>query len=140
MKRPTVVARLRRLSLVTLAVLAGACQPHEPPAPFPADVVLPPPCVHDDTVYAAADSIRGVTGASPAYVVLPTGPIYHRVVISLLVGKGGRVEPDSTKILVSGGTLDDGRVRESANKTLFHPATRHGCGVAFRTAITLRGR
>ncbi len=125
-------------ALVATGTLLMACASVPRTATSPADPRLSQ-CLSNDTIYTLSDSSRGVVGASPTRIVLPTPPVDHGAVeLRLLIGTDGRVIAESTLVLSSAGSQNDDSARRIMAKSTFRPAVRNGCPVRFWYQITFR--
>jgi hypothetical protein len=100
----------------------------------------PAPCAGDTTVYASADTTRGVTPARPTAIVLPPGAPSRKGLreIRFVVDPTGRVERATIRITIDGAPADDRYVRRSVEAYEFEPATRGACAVRFEFGMTVR--
>jgi hypothetical protein len=85
-----------------------------------------------------ADTALGVRPARMTYVVMtPIDSARGVATIRLLVASDGRVLRDSTKILSTTNRTFASYARKQGERSLFEPATRDGCAVAFWYEYTI---
>ena len=116
--------------IVALLFLAGACGGNPEPRSHFVIPLPPPPCIGNDTVYSpvAADTLRGLFGASPTAIELAPAGLRGTAMVRLLVDALGHVEKDSIKIRGQ-ARPDSLALVESLSRYRFTPARLGACSV-----------
>jgi len=130
--------RTPALASLAFCLIGVACSPPTP-TPQP-ELVTPPPCAQNDTIYGLADSARGVRGAFLRRIVLPPPSLHGTIHLRVLVDAFGKTNPDSVTVLERASPKQLQSARQFVTQLNYFPATLQGCAVSYWFEFTISTR
>lgn len=133
------MTRFRSASSVPLALLLGAaaCGGSQAAAPAVSAHPAVAPCAGDSTVYAAADTTRGLRRARVRGRARPRTPAPGEWHARFIIGADGVVEPESIAIWKNGRPTAHSGFRQSIARVRWEPARLGGCAVRYAETMTV---